>query len=33
MLDQDKNFFPISLIMLITWWLDNVQILQGEVTS
>ena len=33
MLDQDKNFFLISLIMLITWWLDNVQILQGEVTS
>ena len=32
MLDQDKNFFPISLSILITHLLDNVWILWGEVT-
>ena len=33
MLDQDNNFFLISLSILVTCWLDNVRILQGEVTS
>ena len=32
MLDQDKNFFLISLSILITHLLDNVWILWGEVT-
>ena len=33
MLDQDNNFFLISLSILVTCWLDNARILQGEVTS
>ena len=33
MLDQDNNFFLISLSILVTCWLDNVRILQGEVIS
>ena len=32
MLDQDNNFYLISLSILITCLLDNVWILQGEVT-
>ena len=32
MLDQDKNFNLISLINLITCWLDNLWIFWGEVT-
>ena len=31
-LDQDKNFNLISLIILITCWLDNLWIFWGEVT-
>ena len=31
MLDQDNNFYLISLSILVTCLLDNVQILQGEV--
>ena len=31
MLDQDKNFFLISLSVLITCLLDNAWILLGEV--
>ena len=30
--DQDNNFYLISLCILITCLLDNVWILQGEVT-
>ena len=30
--DQDNNFYLISLNILITCLLDNVWILQGEVT-
>ena len=30
--DQDNNLNLISLSILITWSLDNVWILQGEVT-
>ena len=33
MLDQDNNFFLISLSILITCWPDNVGILWEEVTS
>ena len=33
MLDQDKNFLLISLIILITCLLDNVWISWGEVVS
>ena len=32
MLDQDNKFFLISLSILITWWLDNLQISKGEIT-
>ena len=33
MLDQDKNFLLISLIILITCLLDNVWISWGEIVS
>ena len=33
MLDQDKNFLLISLIILITCLLDNVWISWGEIAS
>ena len=33
MLDQDKNFLLISLIILITCLLDNVRISWGEIVS
>ena len=32
MLDQDNKFFLISLSILITWWLDNLQISKGDIT-
>ena len=33
MLDQDNNFYLISLSILVTFFLDNVWILLEEVTS
>ena len=33
MLDQDKNFLLISLIIFITFFLDNVWISWGEIVS
>ena len=33
MLHQDHQLYLISLNILITCWLDNVWISQGEVTS
>ena len=32
-LDQDNNFYLISISILISCWLENVCLLEGEVTS